>query len=154
MSALIDASIAGATASAARAPAHRILTETEAIAIAQVLAQDFAREASLRDQQRRLPHAEIDAFSASGLWAISVPRAYGGLGASWLTVAEVVRIISAADPAIGQIPQTISAFLICWRMSAASPRSSIFTAKCSRVRASAMPGRNAIARTYSIFVPA
>ena len=105
MSALIDASIAGATVGAARAPAHRILTETEAIAIAQVLAQDFAREASLRDQQRRLPHAEIDAFSASGLWAISVPRAYGGLGASWLTVAEVVRIISAADPAIGQIPQ-------------------------------------------------
>src|SRR5450830_1689673 len=105
MSAVIEQSIAGAAVSASRVPAHRILNETEAIATAHRLAQDFAAQAAERDQQRRLPHAEIERFSASGLWAITVPQAYGGIGASWQTLSEVVKIISAADPSIGQIPQ-------------------------------------------------
>lgn len=105
MSAVIEQSIAGAAVVTSRAPAHRILSETEAIAIAHKLAQEFAVDAAVRDQQRRLPHAEIERFSASGLWAITVPKAYGGIGASWVTLAEVVKIISAADPSIGQIPQ-------------------------------------------------
>ncbi|RMW03896.1 Acyl-CoA dehydrogenase protein, partial [Pseudomonas amygdali pv. tabaci] len=33
------------------------------------------------------------------------PRGYGGPQVSFVTVAEVFRIISAADPALGQIPQ-------------------------------------------------
>ncbi len=36
---------------------------------------------------------------------ITVPRALDGLDASYATVAEVIRIVSAADPCIGQIPQ-------------------------------------------------
>ncbi len=105
MSAVIEQSIAGAAVSTSRVPAHRILSETEAIETARKLAQEFVVEAAERDQQRRLPHAEIERFSSSGLWAITVPKAYGGIGASWVTLAEVVRIISAADPSIGQIPQ-------------------------------------------------
>lgn len=87
------------------AEAHRIQSDTEAIAIAQHLAHDFKQEAAVRDRERRLPFAEIARFSASGLGGITVPPSYGGAGVSWATLAEVIRIISAADPALGQIPQ-------------------------------------------------
>jgi alkylation response protein AidB-like acyl-CoA dehydrogenase len=89
----------------ARTPAHRIRSDAEAIAVAQSLAAEFAREASLRDQQRRLPREEIEKFSQSGLWGITVPREYGGAFVSNVTLAEVVKLISEADPSIGQIPQ-------------------------------------------------
>jgi SfnB family sulfur acquisition oxidoreductase len=36
---------------------------------------------------------------------LGIPREYGGGGARRETIAEVVRIISVADPSIGQIPQ-------------------------------------------------
>ena len=85
--------------------AHRISTDAEAIEVAQVLAADFAREAIERDRERRLPIAEIDRFSQSGLWAITVPKAYGGAGVSNVTLAEVVATIAAADGSLGQIPQ-------------------------------------------------
>ncbi|MBA1229024.1 SfnB family sulfur acquisition oxidoreductase [Pseudomonas viridiflava] len=85
--------------------AHVIASDAEAIQIARALAARFAEEASVRDRERRLPIAELDEFSASGLWAITVPKAYGGAGVSYVTVAEVIKIISAADPSLGQIPQ-------------------------------------------------
>ena len=52
-----------------------------------------------------MPVAELDLFAASGLWGITVPKAYGGAGVSYVTVAEVIKIISAADSSLGQIPQ-------------------------------------------------
>ena len=85
--------------------AHVLKSEEEAIAKAHELAAQFAKGAAERDRERRLPVAEIDAFSKSGLWAITVPKEYGGLGASFATVAEVIKIISAADPNLGQLPQ-------------------------------------------------
>ncbi|MFL6536035.1 MAG: SfnB family sulfur acquisition oxidoreductase, partial [Pseudomonas sp.] len=47
----------------------------------------------------------IEQFTRSGLGSIAVPREYGGPQVSSVTVAEVFAIISAADPALGQIPQ-------------------------------------------------
>ena len=44
-------------------------------------------------------------FSQSGLWAITVPKAYGGAGVSFVTLTEVIKIIAAADPSLGQLPQ-------------------------------------------------
>ena len=44
-------------------------------------------------------------FSQSGLWSINVPRRFGGPDVSYVTLARVIAIISAADPSIGQIPQ-------------------------------------------------
>ncbi|MGI4840002.1 MAG: SfnB family sulfur acquisition oxidoreductase [Janthinobacterium lividum] len=85
--------------------AHVIASEAEAIEVAKALAVRFAEEASVRDRDRRLPVAELDEFSASGLWGITVPKAYGGAGVSYVTVAEVIKIISAADSSLGQIPQ-------------------------------------------------
>ena len=40
---------------------------------------------------------------ASGLLALSVPRDYGGLGASWTTIADVVRIVARADGALAHL---------------------------------------------------
>ncbi len=85
--------------------AHVIASDAEAIEVAKALASRFAQEASVRDRDRRLPLAELDEFSASGLWGITVPKAYGGAGVSYVTVAEVIKIISAADSSLGQIPQ-------------------------------------------------
>jgi SfnB family sulfur acquisition oxidoreductase len=87
------------------ARAHRITSDHEAIRIAQDLQRSFAGEAAQRDEKRILPVSEIEAFSRSGLWAITVPRTYGGAEVSASTLAEVVALISEADASIGQIPQ-------------------------------------------------
>ena len=86
-------------------PAHVIRDDAEAIAVARALADKFATGAAQRDRHRILPTVEIDAFSQSGLWSINVPRRFGGPELSYATIAEVIAIISAADPSIGQIPQ-------------------------------------------------
>ncbi|MDH2054920.1 SfnB family sulfur acquisition oxidoreductase [Achromobacter marplatensis] len=80
-------------------------TDAQALEVARALAADFAREASQRDRERRLPLPELERYSLSGLWGITVPREHGGAGVSRVTLAEVTAIISAADGSLGQIPQ-------------------------------------------------
>ncbi len=104
----LNAAVAAPLVTAAhdeRPRAHVIRSDDEALEVARRLAAQFAAEASARDRERRLPRAELDAYSQSGLWAITVPREYGGADVSYVTVAEVFRLISAADPSIGQIAQ-------------------------------------------------
>lgn len=86
-------------------PPHSIATEAEALEIAQRLAAQWAPSAHERDRDRRLPWAEMEDYSASGLWAITVPTTYGGLGASAWTLAQVIATIAAADGSLGHIPQ-------------------------------------------------
>ncbi|TKC87154.1 SfnB family sulfur acquisition oxidoreductase [Trinickia terrae] len=93
-----------ATPRVARTP-ERIADDAQALDVARRLAAQFAGDAVLRDRERRLPWPELDAFAASGLWTITVPRAYGGPGVSAGTLAEVTATISAADGSLGQIPQ-------------------------------------------------
>lgn len=88
-----------------RTPAHRIGSDAEALEVAHQLAGEFLAGAIDRDRERRLPIAEIDRFSQSGLWGITIPQRFGGAGVSNRTLAEVVAIISAADASLGQIPQ-------------------------------------------------
>ncbi|WP_426144053.1 SfnB family sulfur acquisition oxidoreductase [Pseudomonas sp. DWP3-1-2] len=86
-------------------PAVILQNDADAIAAAHRLA-DLARlKAAERDAERRLPWRLIEHFTQSGLGSISIPGAYGGPQVSFVTVAEVFRIISAADPALGQVPQ-------------------------------------------------
>ena len=87
------------------APAHIVQTDAEAIEIATRLAFVFATSAAERDRERRLPFEEIETFSQSGLWAITIPKTYGGAEVSCVTLAEVIKVVAAADPSIGQIPQ-------------------------------------------------
>jgi SfnB family sulfur acquisition oxidoreductase len=82
-----------------------IRDDVEALTVARSLAEHFRQHSAARDRERRLPHLELEQFSRSGLWGISVPKAFGGAGVSNVTLAEVIRLISAADGSLGQIPQ-------------------------------------------------
>ncbi|WP_374265666.1 SfnB family sulfur acquisition oxidoreductase [Zoogloea sp.] len=86
-------------------PAYLIRSDAEAIEVARRLAAEFIVEAPLRDREGILPLVEVDAYSRSGLWGINVPKAYGGAGVSYATVAEVIKIVAAADSSIAQITQ-------------------------------------------------
>ena len=85
--------------------AHIIQSDAEALEIATQLSQQFKQSAVERDANRDLPFTEIEAYSQSGLWAITVPKQYGGAEVSSLTVAKVIALFSGADGSIGQIPQ-------------------------------------------------
>lgn len=106
--------------------AHVIRSDEEAIQIAQQLAHEFAKEASARDYERRLPLKEIEQYSASGLWGITIPKAFGGAGVSYRTLAEVVKIISSADSSLGQIAQNHWAFLEHIRLDASPQQQEFF----------------------------
>ncbi|MCU1737614.1 MULTISPECIES: SfnB family sulfur acquisition oxidoreductase [Pseudomonas] len=86
-------------------PARVLRNDAEALQAAHELAEAARLQAARRDRQRKLPWAEIEQFTRSGLGSITIPREYGGPQVSFVTVAEVFAIISAADPALGQIPQ-------------------------------------------------
>ena len=85
--------------------AHMIKSDQEALDIAKLLAEKFKQNAIQRDAERKLPFDEIEAYSQSGLWAITVPKEYGGAEVSSYTVAQIIALISGADGSIGQIPQ-------------------------------------------------
>ncbi len=87
------------------APAHIIKSDEEALEIARNLAEQFKINAVQRDAERILPFEEIEAYSQSGLWAITVPKEYGGAEVSSYTVAQVIALMSGVDGSIGQIPQ-------------------------------------------------
>ncbi len=86
-------------------PAHVIRDDAEALAVAARLKPLFAAEAVERDRERRLPFAEVDLFSQSGLWGITIPKAYGGAGVSQVTLAKVFATLASGDPSLTQIAQ-------------------------------------------------
>lgn len=85
--------------------AHIIQSDAEALEIAQHLAEQFKTHAVQRDAERILPFDEIEAYSQSGLWAITVPAEFGGADVSSYTVAQIIALMSGVDGSIGQIPQ-------------------------------------------------
>ncbi|MGB8696634.1 SfnB family sulfur acquisition oxidoreductase [Acinetobacter sp.] len=87
------------------AHAHIIQSDAEALEIARALAEQFKQNAVQRDAERILPFEQIEAYSQSGLWAITVPKQYGGAEVSSYTVAQVIALMSGVDGSIGQIPQ-------------------------------------------------
>ena len=86
-------------------PALVLRNDAQALKAAHDLAAVARLQAAKRDRQRKLPWSEIEQFTRSGLGSIAIPRQYGGPQVSFVTIAEVFAIISAADPALGQIPQ-------------------------------------------------
>jgi SfnB family sulfur acquisition oxidoreductase len=87
------------------AEAQRIKSDEQALEAARLFAEQIRADSAVRDKERRLPFQEIESFSQTGLWGITVPKEYGGAGVSTTTFAEVVAIVSEADASIGQIPQ-------------------------------------------------
>ncbi|MGO4685432.1 SfnB family sulfur acquisition oxidoreductase [Hyphomicrobium sp. 2TAF46] len=98
--------------------AHVVSSADEAIEIAKRFAAKIAEGASERDRQRHLPVAEIAEFTQSGLWSLNVPKEYGGPDLSYSTIAEVISIVAAADPSIGQLPQNHIDFIDTLRTTA------------------------------------
>jgi SfnB family sulfur acquisition oxidoreductase len=103
-------------------PTQVLRNDSEALAAAHALAQAARLQAGLRDRQRKLPWAEIEQFTRSGLGSISIPREYGGPQVSFVTLAEVFAIISAVDPALGQIPQNHFGILHVLQGAASEPQ--------------------------------
>ena len=85
-------------------------SDEEVIEAVSALANEFRKSASKRDRERILPNEEIEALTHAGFFGASVPKPYGGADISSLTIAQAFRLLSAADPSIGQIPQNH----YCW----------------------------------------
>ncbi|WP_334173969.1 SfnB family sulfur acquisition oxidoreductase [Pseudoxanthobacter sp.] len=86
-------------------PVPVLADDAAAIAAARTFAASLEAGAAERDLNRRLPFDEIERFTRTGLWAITVPKEYGGTGVGAATVAQVTAIVAAADGSLGQIPQ-------------------------------------------------
>jgi SfnB family sulfur acquisition oxidoreductase len=82
-------------------------THEEAVETARRLAAELAPGAAQRDRDGAdvVPTEALGLLDSSGLLAITVPSSDGGPGLGPETLAEVARIIAAADPAIAQVPQ-------------------------------------------------
>lgn len=86
-------------------PAQVIRDEAQALQVASEFARNIAEGARQRDRDRRLPWREVEQFSQSGLWGITVPKEYGGAGVSTGVLTRAVSVIAAADGNFGHIPQ-------------------------------------------------
>ncbi|MDW5594271.1 acyl-CoA dehydrogenase family protein [Conexibacter stalactiti] len=82
-----------------------IESDAEAIAVARAYAAAIAPGAGVRDRDRSHGWEELALLGRSGLLGITVPAEYGGLDARQATIAEVVRLVGAADGSISQILQ-------------------------------------------------
>ena len=102
--------------------AHVLRTDNEALEAARTLAANAREHAAKRDRQRKLPWSLIEEFTRSGLGSISIAREFGGPQVSFVTLAEVFAIISAADPALGQIPQNQVGILSLISATATQPQ--------------------------------
>jgi len=85
----------------------RIQTHAEAVTAATELAAALAPGAPERDRNGAdvVPYEALALLDDSGLLGITVPAADGGPGLNPSTLAEVTRLIAAADSAIAQVPQ-------------------------------------------------
>ncbi|PWF21916.1 SfnB family sulfur acquisition oxidoreductase [Corticimicrobacter populi] len=86
-------------------PAARLTSTEQALDVARNFAATLETDAVARDRDRILPWQDIERYSASGLWGITVPQEYGGLGASSGTLTQVIATIAATDGNFGHIPQ-------------------------------------------------
>jgi alkylation response protein AidB-like acyl-CoA dehydrogenase len=81
-----------------------ILTSAdEAIATATALAADIAAGAVERELTETLPTEQLRQIAESGLLGIIVPAVHGGPDLPRATAVEVLRILSQADSAVGQL---------------------------------------------------
>jgi SfnB family sulfur acquisition oxidoreductase len=106
--------------------AHVIQDDAQALRIAHEIAGLLQHGAAERDVNRTVPAEIVDAFSNSGLWGITVPRAFGGAEVSFATLAQVIAIVSAADPSLGQIPQNHYCLLEDIRLQGSAEQKAFF----------------------------
>ncbi|TPG33593.1 SfnB family sulfur acquisition oxidoreductase [Mycolicibacterium hodleri] len=110
----------------APAEVDEVTSAGDAVTVAERLSMRFAAEASTRDAERELPHAQVLALKESGLLALSVPAEYGGVDAPAVVIAEVFRLLAHADPSLAQIPHSHFTFLEALRLQGTSAQKSFF----------------------------
>ncbi|HSX68733.1 SfnB family sulfur acquisition oxidoreductase [Nocardioides sp.] len=103
-----------------------VLTAEEAVCTATQLARELAASSARRDRDRVTAHAEIDAVTASGLLAITVPAAFGGSDLPVAVVAEVFRLLAAGDPNVAQIPHSHFVYVNALREQATEEQQRFF----------------------------
>jgi alkylation response protein AidB-like acyl-CoA dehydrogenase len=84
-------------------PGAAPVVSPDPLTLAERLAQEFAATAVERDRAGGHAAHERALIRRSGLLTLSVPRAFGGQGASWDTVLRVVRRLAAADGALAHL---------------------------------------------------
>jgi SfnB family sulfur acquisition oxidoreductase len=84
-------------------PEIPVLSAVEALEVARNLAAELAVDAAARDQERRLPYAEVERLKASGLLSLTVPTYLGGPGLPPSTVSQVFAVLAEADPNVAQV---------------------------------------------------
>ncbi len=70
--------------------------------VAVSLSKELA-DANNRNAQGAIPDLEIERLRESGLLALVIPQAYGGVGATWVEALKIVRELSEGDALIGQL---------------------------------------------------
>ena len=73
------------------------------LAVAARLAEQFAATAVERDRAGGHAFHERELIRESGLLTLSIPVQFGGQGAPWSTVYEVIRILARADSALAHL---------------------------------------------------
>jgi SfnB family sulfur acquisition oxidoreductase len=106
--------------------AHRIGSAEEALSVARSLVGQIRLGSSGRDLDRRLPYDEVEALSAAGLLAITVPAEFGGADVPASTLAEVFRLLGVADPNVAQIPHSHFVYVQLLRAAAAPAQKAFF----------------------------
>jgi alkylation response protein AidB-like acyl-CoA dehydrogenase len=73
------------------------------LANAAALSKELAASAVERDRAAGIPQMEVQRLREAGLLPLVVPRAYGGIGATWIEGLQIVRELSKADGSTGQL---------------------------------------------------
>lgn len=85
-------------------PAEKLhIQQTDPLEIARRLAAKWRETAVDRDRAGGSATAERQDLRDSGLLSLLVPKEYGGWGADWPTVFEVIREIAKADGSLGHL---------------------------------------------------
>ncbi|MBI3215153.1 MAG: acyl-CoA dehydrogenase family protein [Mycobacterium sp.] len=84
-------------------PAPTLSTVAQALAVAEEVAREIAAGAVQRELDGIWPEEALRLVARSGLLSITVPAAHGGPDLPPSTAVEVLRILSQADSAVGQL---------------------------------------------------
>ncbi|MBE9156976.1 acyl-CoA dehydrogenase family protein [Nodosilinea sp. LEGE 06152] len=79
------------------------ITFTDYLSVATQVAEQLAADAVNQDREAGLPTAEVEALKQSGLLLLSIPRQYGGAGATWPQVYQAVQALANAQGSVGQL---------------------------------------------------
>jgi SfnB family sulfur acquisition oxidoreductase len=109
--------------------------------------------AAERDRTGIVPAEIVNTYSNSGLWGITVPRRFGGAEVSAATLAQVIAILSAADPSLGQIPQNHYCLLEDIRLQGSDDQQAFFFAQVLQGYRFANALSETGGKRSSIFVP-